>query len=316
MHNFKQLVILLFISVINISLAVAGTLDGASSADANSVAIGPGAEAGGSNSVAIGDNSFTFSPFAVSVGGGASANSLQSSVVGASASVEGQQATAMGSLAQILGQASSAFGGAAEVEGTNASAFGANSFVGANNASAFGASTIVEGDGSTALGFQAEAAAANSVALGSNSLANEANTVSVGNSDTGVTRRITNVAAATANNDAVNLFQFNAGLAGVRNDFSTELNNVRGELNRGLSGVRQAAFAGIAAAAAFNPVTPSAVGKTAVSIGAATYRGEQALSLSFSRLLTGAPYNASVNGGLSYDSSNHTLGKVGVAWEF
>ena len=80
--------------------------------------------------------------------------------------------------------------------------------------------------------------------------------------------------------------------------------------------MQRKAFAGIAAASAFNPVVPSGAGKTAIGIGAATYRGEEAVSFSFSHLLSDSKYNASVNGGVAYDSSSHALGKVGVSWEF
>lgn len=260
----------------------AGTLDGAAAADPNSVAIGSGASAEGDDSVAIGNNSFTFSPFSVAVGSTTNANSVQSTAIGASALADQPQATAIGSFAQAFGATSLAVGSNANVED-------------ASGASALGANTFVEAVGGTAVGSQAEivSGADNAVALGSHSLADQANTVSVGNSETGLTRRITNVANATDDFDAVNFVQFKEGLSGVRAD----------------------AFAGIAAAAAFNPAVPSAPGKTAVSIGAATYRGEQAMSFSFSHRLPGNA-NALLNGGVSYDSSNHALGKVGVAWEF
>lgn len=280
MKNIKQCtVVLALAALLPVSTINAGTLDGADAADANSVAIGSDARADGNDSVALGNNSFTFSPFAVAVGSTTNANSLQSTAIGASALADQPQATALGSFAQAFGQAALATGGSAYAEGQGASALGANA--------------LVEAAGGTSLGYQAEVTADNAVALGSLSFADQANTVSVGDSDADLTRRITNVAAAVDDNDAVNFAQFKAGLSDARHE----------------------AFAGIAAAAAFNPAVPSAPGKTAISIGAATYRGEQAMALSFSRRLPGAS-NALLNGGFSFDSSSHTLGKVGVAWEF
>ncbi|MFL9884353.1 YadA-like family protein [Paraburkholderia agricolaris] len=81
---------------------------------------------------------------------------------------------------------------------------------------AIGVSSQATGSGSgkqaIALGYGANVSVANAVALGSNSLANRANTVSVGKS--GGERQIVNVAAGTADTDAVNLMQLkNVGLS-------------------------------------------------------------------------------------------------------
>ena len=67
------------------------------------------------------------------------------------------------------------------------------------------------GANSVAIGGQAIANGINSVALGSNSLADRSNAVSVGAA--GSERQIINVAAGTANTDAVNLAQMNAAIA-------------------------------------------------------------------------------------------------------
>ncbi|GJH27309.1 YadA family autotransporter adhesin [Caballeronia novacaledonica] len=75
------------------------------------------------------------------------------------------------------------------------------------------------GADSVAIGGAASASAANSVALGANSVANRPNTVSVG--ATGAERQITNVAAGTADTDAVNVSQLKrAGL--IDGDGSTK----------------------------------------------------------------------------------------------
>lgn len=261
---------------------LAGTLDGAASATGGSVSIGDGAAADGGGAVAIGENSFVSADFGTAVGAATNANSIQSTAIGAAALADQPQATALGSFAQAIGEFSTAVGGVAEVNAQGGTALGANTFIEAENGTALGLEAYVTEAG------------AGSVALGSRSVASEANTVSVGDADAGITRRITNVAPAINQHDAVNFGQFQQGLQGVRDE----------------------AFAGIAAAAAFNQATPSAPGKTAVSMGAAGYRGEHAVSVSVSHRLLNSQNNVQLNGGLSYDSNEHTLGKVGVSWEF
>ncbi|SDG98392.1 Head domain of trimeric autotransporter adhesin [Paraburkholderia steynii] len=71
------------------------------------------------------------------------------------------------------------------------------------------------GSDSVAIGGAAVATGVNSVALGSNSTADRANSVSVGS--VGAERQITNVAAGTADTDAVNVAQMNSALANVTN---------------------------------------------------------------------------------------------------
>lgn len=260
----------------------AGTLDGAASATANSVAIGGSAHADGESAVAIGSSSFADGDFATAIGATTNANSIQTTAIGSAALADQTQATAIGSFAQALGEFSTAVGGTAQIEASGGTALGANSFIEAANGTALGLEAYVTEAG------------VGSVALGSGSVADEANTVSVGDAGFGLTRRITNVAAAVNEYDAVNLGQF----------------------ERGLQGVRDEAFAGIAAAAAFNPVTPGAPGKTAVSMGAATYRGEHAVSVSVNHRLLNSRNNLQLNGGVAVDSGEHALGKVGVSWEF
>lgn len=260
----------------------AGTLDGAASATGLSVSIGGAARADGEGSVAVGSNSFVDGDFGTAVGVLTNANSVQTTAIGAAALADQAQATAVGSFAQAFGEFSTAVGAVAITEVRGGTALGANTFVEATNGTALGLEAFLTEAGT------------GSVALGSGSVADQANVVSVGDADTGLTRRITNVAPATHQFDAVNLGQFEQGLQGVRDD----------------------AFAGVAAAAAFNPAIPSASGKTAVGMGAATYRGEHAVAVSVSHSVLNSSNNMQLNGGISYDSSEHTLGKVGVSWEF
>jgi autotransporter adhesin len=86
---------------------------------------------------------------------------------------------------------------------------------------------------SVAIGGNAQSLAANSVAIGSNSVADRANTVSVGAA--GNERQITNVAAGTADTDAVNVSQLKAsGIInpnGTTNKAVTYDNNADGTTN-------------------------------------------------------------------------------------
>jgi len=107
---------------------------------------------------------------------------------------EGDYATAAGSAATALGTGASAYGSGAFALGEQATASGFNSVAAADGASAFGAGS--------------QATAENSVALGAGSVADRAGTVSVGAA--GSERQITNVAAGTADTDAVNVAQLRA----------------------------------------------------------------------------------------------------------
>lgn len=262
----------------------AGTLDNANQADGNNIAAGLEAKALLTNSTAVGENSFATGKASTAYGAISSATAINTTAIGTAALAEGEQSTALGAVAQALSN--------------NSTAVGANAMTEAVDGVALGESATVIEKGGVALGADTFVAAQGSVALGSQSATEEENTVSVGNSDIDLTRRITNVAPAIADHDALNFGQFKQGLS------------------QGLSSVREDAFAGIAAAAAINPATPSIAGKTAIGLGAATYRGEQAVALSFSHRLLNSRRNTQINGGIAYDSSQHTLGKVGVSWEF
>jgi autotransporter adhesin len=97
---------------------------------------------------------------------------------------------------------------------------GAKSVAGGNNA-------VASGNNSTALGDDAQATASNSVAIGQGSVADRADSVSVGAA--GKERQITNVAAGTADTDAVNVGQLQAAQAGsVQYDRNTD-----GSVNQG-----------------------------------------------------------------------------------
>ena len=128
---------------------------------------------------------------------------------------------AIGNSAQA-GSESLAFGAGA-MASNNSTAVGNNAIAINKHAVALGEGASAGGEGSLALGAGAAVATKSSVALGENSVTDRDNSVSVG-SDT-IKRQITNVAAATQDNDAVTLKQLkDAGIntdttGGVTNSF-------------------------------------------------------------------------------------------------
>jgi autotransporter adhesin len=96
----------------------------------------------------------------------------------------------------------------AHAAATGASAIGYSAQADGENSVALGRGAHSGTAGAIAIGYDADASAANSVALGQGSIANRAGTVSVGSA--GNERQLTNVAAGTADTDAVNVAQLKA----------------------------------------------------------------------------------------------------------
>ncbi|SAL69633.1 ESPR-type extended signal peptide-containing protein [Caballeronia telluris] len=167
----------------------------------------------GTNATAIGTSSIADVTDGVAIGTGA----LATLDTGPSASKTG--AIAIGSGAE--GDGSGVAIGVNTNAGSDSLALGANATASlqsvaiGNNARSYNTSAVAIGDGAVsgaaqalALGANASASATGAVALGANSVANRANTISVGSAL--IKRQITNVAAGTQDNDAVNLAQIKA----------------------------------------------------------------------------------------------------------
>lgn len=168
-----------------------------------------------------------------------------------------------------------------------------------------GAGAIAKGNNSAAIGNNAQANANNSVALGNGSVADRENSVSVGN--IGDERQITNVAAGVLPTDAVNVGQLEA-LGGRVNQY---FNSV----NKRIDKVDNNARAGIAAAMAAGTLPQSSLpGKSMVTLGASTYRGESALAIGVSRLSDNARTVIKVNA--SADSRGNAGAAVGAGWHW
>jgi autotransporter adhesin len=161
------------------------------------------------------------------------------------------------------------------------------------------------GNNTLALGNGAQATADNSVALGSGSVANRAGTVSVG--AVGAERQIANVAAGTADTDAVNAGQLNTGLKNTLNAANAytdnQINALRGEVDT----VRKDAASGAASAIAMASMPQAYLpGKSMMSAGVGSYGGQSAISIGISSISDNGRWVVKLNG------SAGTSGQVGV----
>lgn len=240
----------------------------ASSTAGATTAIGDHASTTGANSVAIGAYA-TASSWSQAIGAGAKATGGWATAIGQSAVASATNALSLGTNSSATGDASVAVGSAAKATGTNSFALGYSANAQGVDSMAFGRSVTVAGDKSIALGSAASttgdnamalgantSAVAGSVALGQASIADRANTVSVGSST--AQRQITNVAAGTADTDAVNVAQLNAVNATVT-QHTTAIQNLT-DRSRFIS-----AFENTGAAAA----TPA--GPNSLAVGQAAY---------------------------------------------
>jgi len=197
--------------------------DGATDGSEDALAIGEHSVAGGASSFAIGDESAAY-------GFGASANGKNTVALGAGSFAAVDNASAVGSLASAMGQSSTAVGYSSTANADNSVALGANSQADRVNSVSVGSTTlkrqitnvaagIVSADSTdavngTQLNSTNQAVAENTASIGAiNSMAvfytDAARTaLMLGNGMTSV--RVSNVAAGTADTDAVNVAQLKA----------------------------------------------------------------------------------------------------------
>ncbi|HEY3983366.1 YadA family autotransporter adhesin [Cedecea sp.] len=167
--------------------------------------------------------------------------------------------------------------------GSNAVAGGAGSIASGNNSTAVGTNSFASGTNSVAMGSGARATANNSAAIGANSVADRDNSISVGS--VGNERQIANVAAGTQGTDAVNLDQLNKSVSNITNNANAYSDRRFTELKRDLDNQDDKLSAGIASAMAMASLTqPYSPGASMVSLGAAGYRDQSALSLGVSTI--------------------------------
>ncbi|WP_429253875.1 YadA family autotransporter adhesin, partial [Paraburkholderia sp. GAS333] len=199
--------------------------------------------------------------------------------------------------------------------GNNGTAVGSNSSA-ADNAVAMGTGAAAS-SGSAAFGRGAQAIASNSVALGQGSVADRADTVSVGAS--GSERQMTNVAAGTADTDAVNVGQLNSQIsAAVGNlppnttakDYTDQrVTQVQSEIND----VAKNAYSGIAAATALTMIPEVDLGRRlSFGVAASTYKGYQAIAMGGTARIT---QNIKMKAGVGMSSDGTAVG-VGASYQW
>ncbi|SUB30194.1 hemagglutination repeat-containing protein [Yersinia pseudotuberculosis] len=173
------------------------------------------------------------------------------------------------------------------------------------DAMAGGAGSVASGSHSTAMGTGSKATAANSTALGANSVADRENSVSVGS--VGNERQLTNVAAGTQGTDAVNLDQLNHSMSNVTNDANVYTDQRYSALKEDLKKQDSTLSAGIAGAMAMASLTqPYTQGASMATIGAASYRGQSALSVGVSSISDSGRWVSKLQ------ASSNTQGDMGV----
>ena len=124
----------------------------------------------------------------------------------------------------------------------------------------------------------------------------------------GSERRITNVAAGIAPTDAVNVSQ----LTGVANNFQSQINI----LGSAIDSVDQRARRGIAASTALGiAMTPSAPGKTTISLNTGFFGGETGVGVNVAHRLNFA-MPVIIHGGYANAGGNEHVGRAGLAFEF
>ncbi|AXW64884.1 hemagglutinin (plasmid) [Ralstonia solanacearum] len=202
-------------------------------------------------------------------------------------------------------------------KGTHATAMGAAASAGGDQSIAAGHNAQSGGDSSIAMGANAKATANHAVAMGDGSVADRANTMSVGSA--GNERQVTNVAAGVQGTDAVNVSQLSQTVYAAVGDLPAGTTAKQytdeqvGMVRQGVNQVARGAYSGIAAATALTMIPDVDQGKTiAVGIGAASYKGYQAVALGASARIA---QNLKAKMGVGYSSEGTTVG-VGASYQW
>ncbi|CAN5893804.1 YadA-like family protein [soil metagenome] len=288
-------------------------------------------------------------------GGDSISGGADSIAVGPRTVINGDSAIGIGNGAtvQMVATGGTAIGQAASVGQADGIALGTQANVDAQRGVAIGAGAAVTHADSVALGAGAVTSVGSRTgytAFASSAPQNSAGEVSVGSK--GAERQVTNVAAGSAETDAVNLGQLQSAQAGNlqydRNpDGSTnygsatlgngqapngtvlsnvapgvkgtdavnvdQLNGVRNALKGRIDDVARYAYAGVASAMAVQMPSSYVPGKTVMRVGAGIFKGQSAVGVSFRRT---AENNAfSVSGGVGASRAG-VAAAVGAEWVF
>lgn len=297
-----------------------------SASGTGSVAIGDGASVTGNNSVALGAGSVADRDNTVSVG--SEGNERQ--ITNVAAGTEDTDAVNVGQLKEVAGDVTNIGNVVNNINngkdgmfhmnntdnlskpsptGTNSLAGGAGASATGNNSMAVGTKASSSGANSVALGNGASSKASNSVALGAGSVADRANSVSVGYA--GGERQITNVAAGTADTDAVNVSQLKQSAASS----NQYVNNKVAYLKNMIDDQKDKMSAGIAGAMAMSGLPqPYSPGASMVGIAGGTYQGQSAIALGVSTISDNGKWVTKLSG--STNSQNDFGVAVGVGYQW
>jgi autotransporter adhesin len=197
--------------------------------------------------------------------------------------------------AHAQGEGATAVGYEAVAAARNDVATGYRALASGGNSVAQGANAQATGNAAVAVGSGAMATGANSVALGAGSAASRDNSVSVG--AVGNERQITNVAAGTADTDAVNVSQLHQTQSTANSYTDQQIGNVRKD-----------AYGGTASAMAMAALPQATLpGKGMAAIAGGTYGGQSAMALGLSAMSDSGRWVYRAN------ATTNTRGNVGVA---
>nr|WP_320048809.1 YadA-like family protein [uncultured Desulfuromonas sp.] len=224
-------------------------------------------------------------------------------------STEGVGSTALGSGASARTR-DTAVGYQATVTADGSVGVGADSFVESENSVALGADSHVAAEtaGGVALGqaAQVSSGAGGAVAIGQQSVANEAQTVSVGSATN--QRRITNVAAAQQDHDAVNFSQ----LMQLSNQFQNSLSQLVEQVGKADDRLDESGAMMMALSALLPNIRSQ--GTTQVSLGLGHYSGSNAIAGGIFHYLSDTVLlNAAISSAFSTDSTSLQTGVV-ISW--
>jgi autotransporter adhesin len=264
-----------------------------------------------------------------------------SAAFGANSTSSGFASSAFGASAQATGASSTAIGGGAIANNTSAVAIGTNALGSGQNGTAIGTGSDATMLNSTAVGANAQAIHSGSTAVGASAATTRTNQVRLGTTGTSVS--IADISASDAAQTGLeSLVTVDAnGTLGTRPNTSqaiieratadiSGLQSGQEVLNDQIAGLRtgqaslfdlarinrREARRGIAAAAAIsNAPFPPEPGQTGYAANTAVYRGQAAVSVSFTHRLRGAKSFA-VTGGVAHSGGKDTVVKAGVAGVF
>lgn len=262
-----------------------------------SVAIGPESLASGDFSIAMGFNSQATNTGAIAIGQDSLSSGVNSIAIGTGALATGSVAVGAGAQA---GNGGAAFGdNAIALTPQQGTAIGNGAVVTSDRGVALGAGAVANRDGMNGAAER----------FSNVTVASPEGAVSLGSA--GNERQITNVAGGTADTDAVNVRQLSAAVA----QSSVDIQNRIDALKNDMSGIKQDANAGTAAAMALASMPQSVIpGKVMMAAGVSNYQGQSAISVGVSNFSENGRWVVNFNGAANTRGNAGAAVGVGFHW--